>query len=159
MDKYGCKKLRQRWMKENPGVTAAVELQPHFQGSVFVLTWIFERWSWRSKHTQPTNRVNTRIALPSLFTLLWLDFQRPRLLSLKGDAEKNNNTVSVSIKTNIYGSYHRADFCFPLLFFQNNFPFLCVCVGGACSKSISTPNIVICMYILFYLDFLQALCR
>lgn len=138
-NKYGYKKLRQRWRKENTGVTTAVEIQPHFQGSVclFVLTWIFERWSWRSKHTQPTE---STLALLSLHCSPYFDltFKGQGFFPSKGMQRKTKTLcLSVSKPTSCnkisyfsHVSYHRADFFFLLLFFKKKKNFFCLGGGG-----------------------------
>lgn len=80
-------KLRQRRRNESEGVT--MEIYPALPGERVPVCVDWDVWEMvLEEQTHPTNRVKARTALPSLFTLFWLDFQRPRILSLKGEAVK-----------------------------------------------------------------------
>ena len=93
-------KLRQRRRNESEGVTTTMEIYPALPGERVPVCVDWDVWEMvLEEQTHPTNRVNARTALPSLFTLFWLDFQRPRILSLKGEAVKTTTTAATTTTT------------------------------------------------------------
>ena len=93
-------KLRQRRKNESEGVTTTMEIYPVLPGERVPVCVDWDVWEMvLEEQTHPTNRVNARTALPSLFTLFWLDFQRPRILSLKGEAVKITTAAATTTTT------------------------------------------------------------
>lgn len=117
--------------KERKGVSTSMEIHAALPGECVPVCVDWDVWEMvLEEQTHPTNRVNAHTALPSLFTLLWLDFQRPRILPLKGDAEKNsnsnNNTLAAYVRKAT--SWNKIS-CFSrfLLTYEMTSAFLCFC--------------------------------
>lgn len=90
-------KLRQRRGKKGKVWLQLWKSTPHCRGSVclFVLTGMFERRSWRSKHTQPTE--STLILLSPHYSLYFdLTFKGQGFAPSKGMQRKTTTTTTTA---------------------------------------------------------------